>query len=306
MWDLGVPHEYVVRRGGTHAGPEMFAVQRAALAFIGDGARRRGIAGRRVTTTTSGYRLRMTPARPPIVSQAEWNAALASITEREESVAAAMDELAAARKRMPMVRVEHDYRFEGPDGDRSLAELFDGRSQLILYRFFFEEGVGGWPDAGCVGCSSFADGIPDLGLVHARDITFAMASPAPQANIRRYAERMGWTDVPWYTIRTDRFSADFGVDRVVRPQRLPARRRRRVPHVLPAARADGPEDRQRLERVLAHALRRAGRGRGRARRWPQAPWSFWFRRHDEFDEPAPSARASARRRQPFVTTSEAS
>ena len=60
-----------------------------------------------------------------------------AITEREKTVATAMHELAAARKRMPMVRVEHDYEFEGPDGRRSLSELFDGRSQLILYRFFF-------------------------------------------------------------------------------------------------------------------------------------------------------------------------
>jgi Bacterial protein of unknown function (DUF899) len=144
----------------------------------------------------------MTLARPPVVSQ----------TEREQAVATAMHELAAARKRIPMVRVEHDYRFEGPDGRRSLPELFDGRTQLIVYRFFFEEGVDGWPDAGCPGCSSFADGIPDLGLLHARDITFAMASRAPEANLRRYAERMGWTDVPWYTICTERFSADFGVE----------------------------------------------------------------------------------------------
>src|ERR671910_781472 len=93
-------------------------------------------------------------ARPPVVGQTEWDAALAALLERERSVAAAMHELAAARKRMPMVRVEHDYAFEGPDGRRSLLELFDGRSQLILYRFFFEEGVDGWPDAGCVGCSS--------------------------------------------------------------------------------------------------------------------------------------------------------
>ena len=89
-----------------------------------------------------------------------------------------------------MVRVQRDYRFEGPDGERSLAELFDGRSQLILYRFFFEDGVDGWPDAGCVGCSSWADGIGELGLLHARDITFAMASPAPQANLR--ATPSGW------------------------------------------------------------------------------------------------------------------
>ena len=133
----------------------------------------------------------MTPARPPVVSQTEWDAALANMTEREEAVAAAINELAAARKRMPMVQVEHDYRFEGPDGQCSLLELFDGRSQLIIYRFFFEEGVDGWPDAGCVGCSSVADGIPELGLLHARDITFAMASPASQENLRRYAERMG-------------------------------------------------------------------------------------------------------------------
>ncbi|HEY1280171.1 MAG TPA: DUF899 family protein, partial [Acidimicrobiales bacterium] len=75
----------------------------------------------------------MTVARPPVVTQAEWDAALATMTEREKAVATAMNELAAARKRMPMVRVEHQYRFEGPDGERSLPELFDGRSQLILY-----------------------------------------------------------------------------------------------------------------------------------------------------------------------------
>jgi predicted dithiol-disulfide oxidoreductase (DUF899 family) len=94
------------------------------------------------------------------------------MTERERSVAAAMHELAAARKRMPMVRVEHDYRFEGPDGQRSLPELFDGRSQLIIYRFCFEEGVGGWPDAGCVGCPSVAAGIPQLGLVPPRSFWY--------------------------------------------------------------------------------------------------------------------------------------
>src|SRR5215213_5612030 len=136
----------------------------------------------------------MTLARPPVVGQSEWDAALKEMTERERSAAAAMNELAAARKRMPMVRVEHAYEFEGPDGRRCLPELFEGRSQLIVYRFFVEEGVAGWPDAGCVGCSSFADGIPELGLLHARDITFAMSSPAPYGNLRRYAERMGWSD----------------------------------------------------------------------------------------------------------------
>src|SRR4029079_17229292 len=155
---------------------------------------------------------RGTRGRPPVVSQAEWDEARTALLARGRDGAEATHDLAAARERMPMVRAEGDYVFEGTDGRRSLLELFDGRSQLILYRFFFEEGVAGWPDTGCVGCSSVADGIPNLGLLHSRDITFAMASPAPQANLRRYAERMGWTDVPWYTIRSERFSADFGVD----------------------------------------------------------------------------------------------
>jgi predicted dithiol-disulfide oxidoreductase (DUF899 family) len=233
----------------------------------------------------------MTPERPPIVSQAEWDDALASLTEREASVAEEMNQLAAARKRMPMVRVEHDYLFEGPDGERSLVDLFEGRSQLILYRFFFEEGVAGWPDAGCVGCSSFADGIPDLGLVHARDITFAMASPAPQTNIRSYAARMGWTDVPWYTIRTERFSADFGVDEwfglnVFLRDGDNVYRTYFLQH--------GPMV-QKVGSVWSVFSLTPYGGQGEDEDvpdgWPQAPWSFWFRRHDEFDEPAPSARA---------------
>ena len=74
----------------------------------------------------------MTLAHPPVASQTEWDAALAAMAEREKAVAAAMHELAAARKRMPMVRVERDYAFEDPDGRRSLPELFDGRSQLAM------------------------------------------------------------------------------------------------------------------------------------------------------------------------------
>ena len=200
-----------------------------------------------------------------------------------------MHELAAARKRMPMVPVERDYEFEGPDGRRSLLELFDGRSQLILYRFFFEEGVPGWPDAGCVGCSSFADGVPELGLMHSRDITFAMASAAPQANLHRYAERMGWTDVPWYTIRTERFSADFGVDEwfglnvflrdgddVYRTYFLQHGAMVQFIGSLWSLWSLTPYGGQSEDEDTPEG-------------WPTAPGSFWFRRHDEFDEPPPSA-----------------
>jgi predicted dithiol-disulfide oxidoreductase (DUF899 family) len=232
----------------------------------------------------------MPVARPPVVSQREWDAALAALSEREEAVSVAMHELAAARKHMPMVRVEHDYEFEGPDGRRSLAELFDGRSQLILYRFYFEEGVGGWPDAGCVGCSSVADGIPQLGLLHARDITFAMVSPAPQANLRRYAERMGWTDIPWYTICTERFSVDFGVDEWFG---------------LNVFLRDGDDVYRTYFLQIGGMVQTIGsiwslmsltpyggqsEDEDAPDGWPQAPTSFWYRRHDEFDEPPPSAK----------------
>lgn len=229
-----------------------------------------------------------TVARPPVVEQAAWDIALAGLLEREEAVADAMIQLEAARKRMPMVRVDRDYSFEGPDGERSLLELFDGRSQLVLYRFFFEEGVDGWPDAGCAGCSGWADGIPHLGLLHARDVTFAMASPAPQTNLCGYAERMGWTDVPWYTIGTEGFTSDFGVtewfglnvflrdgDDVYRTYFL---------QHGPMVQAIGSE-------WSLLALTPYGgqvEGEDVPERWPQAPMSVWYRRHDEFDEPAPS------------------
>ena len=231
----------------------------------------------------------MTLARPPVVDQREWDAALAAMTERERGAAAAMHDVAAARKRMPMVRVERDYRFEGLEGQRSLPELFDGRRQLILYRFFFEEGVDGWPDAGCLGCSSFVDGIPDLRHLHARDITFALVSPAPQANLRRYAERMGWTDLPWYTIRTERFSPDFGVDEWFG---------------LNVFLRDGDEvyrtyflQHGRMVQCIGsiHTLWGLTPYGGQSddedapAGWPQAPQSFWFHRHDEYVDPPPSA-----------------
>ena len=133
-----------------------------------------------------------------------------------------MHELGAARKRMRMVRADHDYRFNRPEGSLSLLELFDGRSRLILYRFYFSRGPGS-PGAGCIGCSSIPDGIPQLGLLHSRDITFAMVSPAPQETLRGYAERMGWTDIPWLDLHRALLRR-LRCRQVVPLQRLPSRR----------------------------------------------------------------------------------
>jgi len=147
---------------------------------------------------------------PDVVSHDEWRAARVRLLEAEKDLTRRRDALNAERRRLPMVRVEADYRFTGPDGEVTLLDLFEGRRQLIVYRAFFEPGVFGWPDHGCRGCSFGADQVAHLAHLNARDTTLAYASRAPQADIARLKARMGW-DMPWYTI-TDSFDADFGVN----------------------------------------------------------------------------------------------
>ncbi|MEV6995404.1 DUF899 family protein [Streptomyces sp. NPDC093228] len=147
---------------------------------------------------------------PPIVSAQEWEAARQELRVKEKEVTRAHDALAAQRRRMPRMEVEKAYSFEGPDGPVKLVELFEGRRQLIVYRFFFEPGVTGWPERGCPGCSLMADQVAHLAHLNARDTAYARVSRAPQPDIERLKARMGW-DVPWYTL-TDGFDADFGVE----------------------------------------------------------------------------------------------
>jgi predicted dithiol-disulfide oxidoreductase (DUF899 family) len=148
---------------------------------------------------------------PPIVSGPEWEAARAQLLVEEKALTRARDALAAKRRRMPRLAVEKAYRFEGPEGVVDLAGLFAGRRQLIVYRFFYEPGVAGWPDSGCRGCSMVADQIAHPAHLNARDTTLVLVSRAPQDHIRRWQARMGWEHLPWYTL-TDDFDADFGVD----------------------------------------------------------------------------------------------
>jgi predicted dithiol-disulfide oxidoreductase (DUF899 family) len=156
-------------------------------------------------------RKRDLPFDPPaIVSRDEWEAARQRLLVKEKELTRARDALAAERRRMPWLAVEKKYSFEGPEGRRSLLELFAGRRQLILYRAFYEPGVHGWPDHGCRGCSFLADQVAHLAHLNARDTTLVFASRAPQADIARLKARMGWT-MPWYTI-TDEFDTDFGVN----------------------------------------------------------------------------------------------
>jgi predicted dithiol-disulfide oxidoreductase (DUF899 family) len=151
---------------------------------------------------------------PAIASAQEWAAEHQRMLVKEKELTKARDELAALRRRMPWVEVDKEYEFEGPEGKVSLLDLFGGRRQLLVYRAFFEPGVHGWPDHGCPGCSMIADHIGHLAHLNARDTTLVFASPAPQADIQRLKERMGWR-MPWYTM-TDgsgtSFDVDFGVD----------------------------------------------------------------------------------------------
>ncbi|MDX6599908.1 MAG: hypothetical protein QOE87_3795 [Gaiellales bacterium] len=147
---------------------------------------------------------------PPIVSPQEWDSAREELLVKEKELTRARDALAAERRRMPRMAVKKGYRFEGPDGPASLLDLFEGRRQLIVYRYFYEPGVAGWPDSGCRGCSMVADQVAHLAHLNSRDTTLAFVSRAPQANIARWKARMGW-EIPWYTL-TDDFDTDFGVE----------------------------------------------------------------------------------------------
>src|SRR3954451_24737102 len=148
---------------------------------------------------------------PPIVSAQEWDAAREALLVKEKQHTRARDARAAERRRMPWLAVEKKYEFLGPDGPTDLLGLFAGRRQLIVYRAFFEPGVVGWAEHACIGCSQIADQVGHPAHLNARDTTLAFVSRAPQAEIERVKERMGWQHIPWFTLTGD-FDADFGVD----------------------------------------------------------------------------------------------
>ncbi len=154
-------------------------------------------------------------AHPSIVSRTEWLAARIALLAREKELTRRRDALSAERRRLPMVRIDKQYVFEGPlpRGRVTLLDLFEGRRQLIIYHFMFDAddpppGKSGAPwDEGCPGCSFAADHVPHLSHLHARDTAFALVSRAPLAKITPFKKRMGWT-IPWYSS----FGSDFNYD----------------------------------------------------------------------------------------------
>ena len=151
---------------------------------------------------------------PEVVSRDEWLAARKRLLAQEKSFTRQRDELNAARRRLPMVKIDQDYVFDGPAGPVRLLDLFEGRRQLIVYHFMFDPS---W-DEGCRSCSFVVDNIGHLSHLHARDTSLVLVSRAPLATLDAFKKRMGWT-LPWYSSQGSRFNYDFHVshDEAVAP-----------------------------------------------------------------------------------------
>ena len=146
-------------------------------------------------------------AYPEVATRADWLAARRRLLAREREVTHLRDAVNAERRRMPMVKVDKDYVFEGPDGEVRLVDLFEGRPQLYVHHFMWVDAE----DRGCPSCSasaelSFTDG--DRALLAGRGLTLVCVSRAPYASIARYRDQQGWT-FPWYSSRDGDFTYDF-------------------------------------------------------------------------------------------------
>jgi predicted dithiol-disulfide oxidoreductase (DUF899 family) len=145
---------------------------------------------------------------PRISTREEWLAASTALLEDEKDLTRRRDALSAARRNLPMVEVTERYTFDGPSGRVSLADVFEGRRQLIVYHFMFAPE---WEE----GCSSCTAGTQEMspGLIdhlHTRDTTYAMVSRAPLAKLERWKAKHGW-EIPWYSSYESEFNYDFGV-----------------------------------------------------------------------------------------------
>src|SRR5215467_11371228 len=154
----------------------------------------------------------------PVVSHDEWLAARRSLLEQEKAFTRQGDELSRLQRSLPWERVVKDYVFDGPDGKETLADLFAGRSQLVVYHFMFHPD----DDAGCPHCSLRADGFAGIGVhLNQRDVTMVIVSRAPYDKLRRYQQRMGW-GFKWVSSGGSDFNYDYHVS--FTPEEMTAKR----------------------------------------------------------------------------------
>jgi len=145
------------------------------------------------------------PVHPPIVSREKWLVARKKLLHREKQVTREYDRVSAARRRLPMVRLEKKYIFETPQGQQSLRDLFAGRRQLIVYHFMFDPK---WTK-GCPGCTGFVNALGDLSMLNQRDTALVLVSRAPLAKLRAYQKKMGWGNRTWVSSGGSDFNYDF-------------------------------------------------------------------------------------------------
>ncbi len=145
---------------------------------------------------------------PPVVSREEWRNDRIALLEQEKALTRKRDALSAERRRLPMVAVDTEYTFDGPDGEASLLDMFEGRRQLIIQHFMFDPE---WEE-GCPNCSMWTDNIArgHRNHLHDRTTTLALVSRAPREKIEPFQERMGWS-LPWYSSYGSDFNYDFHV-----------------------------------------------------------------------------------------------
>ncbi len=153
-----------------------------------------------------------------VVSHDEWLKARTALLAKEKEFTKARDALSAARRELPWVKIDKSYVFDGPDGKQSLADLFAGRNQLIVYHFMFMPDS----DAGCPHCSRWADNFNSI-IVHLnqRDISMVAISRAPYEKLAAYRKRMGWS-FRWLSSFSNDFNRDFGV--AFTPEEVAAKR----------------------------------------------------------------------------------
>ena len=235
----------------------------------------------------------------------EWQAVREELLRREKEHTRMADELARQRRELPWVPVEEEYRFEIDEGTRTLAELFDGRSQLLVYHFMFGPSY----EAGCPVCSSSADAVNGvLPHLHARDVTMLYVSRAPLEKLQAYKRRMGWV-FPWVSSAESDFNFDFGVsytDEQVREQMGPLLEGEPPPVLRQMAAATGTDVAGfvsegpgmsafiRADGVVYHTYSTHARGweflmgyypildRAPKGRDEGDESAFWIRRHDEY------------------------
>jgi len=145
-------------------------------------------------------------AHPPIATRDEWLAARKTLLTHEKELTKHYDRVSAERRRLPMVKLEKTYTFDGSEGKRSLLDLFDGHHQLIVYHFMFDPI---WEN-GCDGCTGYVNALADLSMLPARGTQFVLISRAPLEKLQAYKARKGW-DRPWYSSFGSDFNYDFQV-----------------------------------------------------------------------------------------------